>query len=73
MKNFRSNDLPIGQMPSRLLTSSEVKYLLGIKSNTTLIKYETRGKIKVHGRIGNQKRYSSNHISKLMNTGVDFS
>jgi len=51
---------------ARLYTSSEVKFLLGIKSDTTLIKKERCGEIKISTRIGNQKRYSPKHIEKLM-------
>lgn len=51
---------------TRLYTSSEVKFLLGIKSDTTLIKKERSGEIKVAARIGNQKRYNQKHIEKLM-------
>lgn len=50
----------------RLLKSSEVKFLLGINSDTTLIKMEREGIIKVAKRIGNQKRYCPKHIKKLM-------
>jgi hypothetical protein len=41
-------------------------YLLQVKSPTTLIKMELAGEIKVAKRIGNQKRYSPQHISKIM-------
>ena len=51
---------------ARLYTSTEVKFLLGIKSDTTLIKKERSGEIKVATRIGNQKRYSPKHIENLM-------
>ncbi len=51
---------------ARLYTSSEVKFLLGIKSDTTLIKKERSGIIKVAARIGNQKRYCPKHVDKLM-------
>jgi len=49
-----------------LLTSKQVKELLGIKSDTTLIKYERKGLVKVARRFGNQKRYSVKHIAKLI-------
>ena len=49
-----------------LLTSQEVMDLLKIKSETTLIKYEKDGFIKVALRIGNRKRYSAKHIAKLI-------
>jgi predicted site-specific integrase-resolvase len=48
-----------------LLNSKQVMGLLGIKSETTLIKYEREGKVKVARRFGNQKRYSVKHIAKL--------
>lgn len=73
MRNLQNADFLDGQMPYRLLTSRDVRYMLGIKSDTTLIKYEGAGKIKVHGRVGNQKRYCPRHISKLMNAGINFS
>ncbi|UAM98746.1 MerR family transcriptional regulator [Polaribacter litorisediminis] len=50
-----------------LLNSSQVRKLLGIKSDTTLIKYEREGIIKVTRRFGNQKRYSAKHIKALLN------
>ena len=50
----------------RLLTSKEVMKLLCIKSPTTLIKMENKGEIKIHTRVGNQKRYSRKHIDKLI-------
>ena len=49
-----------------LLTSKQVMGLLGIKSETTLIKYEREGLVKVARRFGNQKRYSVKHIAKLI-------
>ena len=51
---------------ARHYTSSEVKFLLGIKSDTTLIKKEKSGIIKIATRVGNQKRYSQKHIEKVM-------
>jgi len=50
----------------RLLTASEVMFLGGIKSQTTLIAMERKGEIKIARRIGNQKRYSPSHIKKVM-------
>jgi predicted site-specific integrase-resolvase len=49
-----------------LLNSKQVMALLNIKSETTLIKYEREGKIKVRRRFGNQKRYSSAEIKKML-------
>lgn len=51
---------------NQLLTSKQVMKLLSIKSETTLIKYEKEGIIKVAKRFGNQKRYSANHIAKII-------
>ena len=48
-----------------LLNSKQVMELLNIKSETTLIKYEREGLIKVARRCGNQKRYTVLHIAKL--------
>jgi len=48
-----------------LLTSQQVMRLLNIKSETTLIKYEREGLVKIARRFGNQKRYSASHIAKL--------
>ncbi len=48
-----------------LLNSKQVMALLNIKSETTLIKYEHKGLVKVARRFGNQKRYSVAHIAKL--------
>jgi predicted site-specific integrase-resolvase len=49
-----------------LLNSKQVMELLNIKSETTLIKYERKGDIKVTKRLGNQKRYSANQIAKFI-------
>ncbi|VXB18732.1 conserved hypothetical protein [Flavobacterium sp. 9AF] len=49
-----------------LLNSKQVMELLNIKSETTLIKYEREGIIKVARRFGNQKRYSFKHIQKIL-------
>jgi DNA-binding transcriptional MerR regulator len=49
----------------QMLTSKQVMELLNIKSETTLIKYERTGLVKVARRLGNQKRYSAEHIAKL--------
>jgi len=49
----------------RLLNSSEVLFLGGFKSHTTLIKMENAGEIKVARRIGNQKRYTPTHIKRV--------
>ena len=49
----------------RLLNSSEVLFLGGFKSHTTLIKMESTGEIKVARRIGNQKRYAPAHIKRV--------
>ncbi len=40
--------------------------LLNIRSETTLIKYEREGLVKVARRFGNQKRYTVGHIKKLI-------
>lgn len=40
--------------------------LLGIKSETTLIKHEREGVIKPKMRLSNPKRYSSESIRKLL-------
>lgn len=49
-----------------LLNSKQVMELLNIKSETTLIKYEREGLVKVERRFGNQKRYSVKTIAKLI-------
>lgn len=51
---------------NKFLTSKEVMELLSIKSETTLIKYEKEGLVKVAKRFGNRKRYSANHIAKIV-------
>jgi DNA-binding transcriptional MerR regulator len=48
-----------------LLNSKQVMELLNIKSETTLIKYEREGLVKVARRFGNQKRYTVLHLAKL--------
>jgi len=47
-----------------LLNSKQVMELLGIKSHTTLIKYEKEGIIKVARRFGNRKRYTVTSLKK---------
>mgnify|MGYP000326342936 CR=1 FL=1 len=49
-----------------LYMSLEVKFLLGIRSDTPLIKKERSGSIRIAARIGNQKRYNEKHIHKLL-------
>jgi len=66
MVRLKADDWLKRLISTRLYTSSEVKFLLGIKSDTTLIKKERNGEIKVATRIGNQKRYCPRHIKKLM-------
>jgi len=48
----------------RLLNSSEVLFLGGFSSHTTLIKMEKEGEIRVAKRIGNRKRYAPAHRHK---------
>jgi DNA-binding transcriptional MerR regulator len=48
-----------------LLNSKQVMQLLGIRSETTLIKYEREGLIKPATRLGNRKRYSAKSIRKI--------
>ncbi|GAA4951769.1 hypothetical protein GCM10023314_26510 [Algibacter agarivorans] len=49
-----------------LLTSKQVMRLLNIKSQTTLIKYEREGLIKIERRFGNQKRYNAKYIQRFL-------
>jgi DNA-binding transcriptional MerR regulator len=49
-----------------LLNSKQVMQLLGIKSETTLIKYEKEGLIKPFTRLGNRKRYSTKSIKGFL-------
>lgn len=49
-----------------LLNSKQVMQLLGINSETTLIKYEREGLITPTTRLGNRKRYSAKSIKKLI-------
>ncbi len=46
--------------------SKQVKELLNISSDTTLIKYETEGIVKIWMRLGNRKRYRMCDIDKLL-------
>lgn len=63
--NFFKNEPDILNS-GRLLRSSEIMNLLQIKSQTTLIKLEREGQIKIARRIGNQKRYNPKDIRKVM-------
>ncbi len=64
-KNKRSLPIQVNSCMKQMLTSKMVMELLNIKSETTLIKYERKGLVKVARRLGNQKRYSAEHIAKL--------
>ena len=57
--------IQVNSCMKQMLTSKQVMELLNIKSETTLIKYERTGFVKVAIRLGNQKRYSAEHIAKL--------
>lgn len=46
--------------------SKQVKEKLNISSDTTLIKYEAEGIVKVYTRLGNRKRYRKSDIDKLL-------
>ena len=65
-----NNDYHEALRAARLYSSSEVKYLLGINSDTTLIKMEKNGIIKIKARIGNQKRYCPKHIQSVIDRGL---
>ena len=64
-KNKKSLPIQVNSCMKQMLTSKQVMELLNIKSETTLIKYEREGLVKVARRLGNQKRYSAVHIAKL--------
>lgn len=49
-----------------LLNSKQVMELLNITSQTTLLKYEANGDIRIHSRLGNRKRYRKSDINKLL-------
>jgi len=66
LENKELYQIPLDTVMEKLLDSREVMWLLNIKSPTTLIKYEREGLIKVDRRFGNQKRYSSSQIKRLL-------
>lgn len=43
--------------------------ILGIKSTTTMVKYEKEGKIKVYRPLSNRTRYKISDLLKLQNKG----
>jgi predicted site-specific integrase-resolvase len=43
--------------------------ILGISSETTMIKYEKKGKIKVYRPLSNRTRYKVSDLLKLQNKG----
>lgn len=48
----------------QFVSTKEAMIILGIKSQTTIGKYETEGKIKVYRPFNNRKRYK---VSDLLN------
>lgn len=53
----------------KFVNTKEAMDILGIKSETTMGKYEKQGKIKVHRPLSNRKRYKLSDLQKLQNKG----
>ncbi|MEZ7500447.1 hypothetical protein QO200_17080 [Flavobacterium sp. Arc3] len=51
------------------VSRKEAMLILGIKSETTMIKYEKKGKIKAHRPLSNRTRYKVCDLLKLQNKG----
>jgi predicted site-specific integrase-resolvase len=51
------------------VSRKEAMSILGIKSETTMIKYEKKGKIKAHRPLSNRTRYKVCDLLKLQNRG----
>jgi hypothetical protein len=51
------------------VSTREAMIILGIKSETTIIKHEKAGKIKVYRPFANRKRYKVAELLKLQNKG----
>lgn len=47
----------------------EAMTILGISSETTMIKHEKKGKIKVYRPLSNRTRYKVSDLLKLLNKG----
>lgn len=53
----------------KFVSRKEAMDILGIKSETTMGKYEKEGKIKVHRPLSNRTRYKVSDLLKLQNKG----
>jgi predicted site-specific integrase-resolvase len=51
------------------VSRKEAMTILGVKSETTMIKYEKEGKIKAYRPLSNRKRYKVAELLKLQNKG----
>ncbi len=49
--------------------TKEAMLILGIKSTTTIMKYENEGKIRVYRPFSNRKRYKVSELLKLQSKG----
>jgi predicted site-specific integrase-resolvase len=49
--------------------TKEAMSTLGIKSTTTIMKYESEGIIKVYRPVGNRKRYKVSELHSLQSRG----
>jgi hypothetical protein len=47
------------------VNTKEAMVILGIKSETTMIKYESKGRIKAYRPFGNRKRYKVKELLEL--------
>ncbi|MEN2400626.1 hypothetical protein GKZ90_0012615 [Flavobacterium sp. MC2016-06] len=48
------------------VNTKEAMNILGVKSQTTIGKYETDGKIKVYRPFSNRKRYKVSELQKVL-------
>lgn len=51
------------------VSRKEAMIILGIKSETTMIEHEKKGKIKVYRPLSNRTRYKVTDLLKLQNKG----
>ena len=51
------------------VNTKEAMVILGIRSQTTIGKYETDGKIKVYRPFSNRKRYKVSELLKIQRKG----
>ncbi|TDP02476.1 hypothetical protein [Flavobacterium sp. 245] len=63
--NVKSSLNLLAMQNDQFVSTREAMIILGIKSQTTIGKYETEGKIKAYRPFSNRKRYKVSELLKL--------